>query len=788
MSNKRSWSISVRDLVEFALRSGNLGSSRDFVPSSAALLGTREHQRLQRSRPDGYKAEVTVSHRIETELLILTIKGRIDGILCSGDQLLIEEIKTTTGGVASDPDPLHWAQAKIYAHLYLDEHPAREVELQLTYADLETGALKEHHVRTTPQELKLFFENVLSVYLAWLEIEVRWLNTRDQSIQTLSFPFAQYRAGQRALAVAAYRTLARGGKLFAEAPTGIGKTVSVLFPAVRALGENRFSKIFYLTAKTVGRAVAEKAIAEMRIAGLRLRSLTLTAKEKLCVRDGQPCDVKTCPLALGYYDRLKAALRDLLSEENLTRPVVERISSRHQVCPFALALDAAPWVDAIICDYNYVFDPQAYLRQFFLESSGRYAFLIDEAHNLVERAREMFSAELEQSEILELKRALEDDIPACAAALRSISRYLTGLRKRIAEEQGIADEKATALQELPVGLLPLLERFLETAELWLSSNSPAVFRQQILDLYFQVSRFVRTAQLYDSHYVTIVRTAERHVDVRLFCLDPSLLLRQALDRGCSAIFFSATLRPMDYFKEILGGAAEDRVLELSSPFPTENLGVVVEDQIATKFRLREASFEQVARSIEVLLQSRQGNYLVYFPSYRYLNEVLARFQSYSNGVEILVQTPNMSENDRDAFIASFSIDRPRTLVGFAVMGGIFGEGIDLVGDRLVGAVVVGVGLPQVCLERELIRGYFQERNGLGFEYAYIFPGMNRVLQAAGRVIRSESDCGTVLLIDSRFRQSQYRQLLPPWWEVTHVRGVQEISNTALEFWRTHRTS
>ncbi len=448
-------SVQVRELVEFALRRGDLGGERDFVGPNRALAGTRGHQRLQRSRPAGYQKEVRLCHDIETADFILRIQGRIDGVLVTGEgerprepklpgesaeiraradarppaettEVLLEEIKTVQGGWDGEADPLHWAQAKIYGFIYAHANALEHLTIQLTYLDLDTGELTEFRNRFTLAELSAFFEDTTAIYLDWLRAQHQWCQQRDKSIRALDFPFPHYRPGQRRLAVAAYRLLARGGRLFLEAPTGIGKTISVLFPAVKALGEGKLERIFYLTARTVGRAVAEKALADLRRAGLRLRTLTLTAKEKICLQEGQPCDPLTCPFARGYYDRRKPAMRDALGREEITRPVLEAVSREHQVCPFELSLDLSTWVDVVVCDYNYVFDPRVYLRRHFAEEPGDYAFLVDEAHNLVDRAREMFSADLDTREIQDVRRALKQAVPRCA---RALSRLTSAMRK-----------------------------------------------------------------------------------------------------------------------------------------------------------------------------------------------------------------------------------------------------------------------------------------------------------------------------------------------------------------------
>jgi DNA excision repair protein ERCC-2 len=722
--------------------------------------------------------------------------------------VLLEEIKTVQGGWDHTADPLHWAQARLYGFIYAHDHALEQITLQLTYLDLDTGELTEFRNRFSVTELSAFFEQTTAIYLDWLRAHCHWRRRRDESIRSLTFPFARYRSGQRQLAVAAYRALARGGRLFLEAPTGIGKTMAVLFPAVKALGEGKLERIFYLTARTVGRAVAEKALADLRQAGLRLRTLTLTAKEKICMQEGQPCDPLTCPFARGYYDRCKPAMRAALARAEITRPVLEAIGREHQVCPFELSLDLSTWVDVIVCDYNYVFDPKVYLRRQFADEPGDYAFLVDEAHNLADRARDMFSADLDTGEIQNVRRALKQAVPRCAKALTRLTSALRRLagpatlpsepiapsdpsselnlfpaqsRARVSPAHPSASPPHT-IRDFPADLLPPLDDALKQAETWLARNQPADFRDHLLELYFRLRSFRRTAELYDERFVIITEPG-RSLRVRLFCLDPSFLLRQAQARGKAAVFFSATLTPIDYYRALLGGSPEDPWLQLPSPFPPEHLAVLVQDRIRTHLKARAGTLPDVAQAIASLVEGRPGNYLVYFPSYQYLAAVQEQFHALHPEAPILVQRPGMSEPEREAFLAAFAVGRGETLAGFAVMGGMFGEGIDLVGDRLIGAIVVGVGLPQLCVERDLICDYFQTQTGAGFDYAYTFPGMNRVLQATGRVIRSETDRGVVLLIDARFAEPRYRRLFPAWWQPTRASNAAEIRDALAKFWR-----
>jgi len=795
--------ISVRDLVEFVLRQGDLGGAREFVGSQRALAGIRGHQQIQRLRPTGYLTELPVEYCLETEEFTLHIRGRIDGLLITSQHVLLEEIKTIQGTWDHQPDPLHWAQAKFYAYMHAREHALPELDLQLVYLELPAGKVTEFRQTVAFAELSDFVVSTTAVYVDWLRERHHWCLARNASIATLTFPFPTYRPGQRELAVAAYRVLANGGRLFLAAPTGIGKTMSVLFPAAKALGEGKLERIFYLTARTVGRAIAEGALSALRRGGLKLRAVTLTAKDKVCVRNGRPCDLLTCPLALGYYDRIKPAIREALEREEITRGVLESVGLKHQVCPFELSLDVSVWADAIVCDYNYVFDPQVYLRRHFEEDGGAYAFLVDEAHNLVDRAREMFSADLEGKEILDVKRAIQQQAPRCAKALAQLQAAMrklgnpTGTQDKSfaasdpsvelnlfpAETAAIRKEEdlVSATPDFPDGLIEPLETALDEAESWLVKNQPAEFREALLGLYFKLHSCRRTAELYDERFVTLTENTH-NLKVRLFCLDPSRLLRKALARGKTAIFFSATLTPLNYYRTLLGGESGDPVLQLSSPFPSENLAVLIQDRIQTHFKGRTESIGDVVAAIGALVQGRHGNYLVYFPSYQYLHAVLQQFQATHPSVPVLFQRPGMTEPERDVFLAAFSVEHGETLVGFAVLGGIFGEGIDLVGERLIGAVIVGVGLPQLCIERNLIRDYFETHLGAGFEYAYTFPGMNRVLQAVGRVIRSDTDRGVVLLIDARFSEPRYRRLFPAWWKFVRVRQTAALNAAVRSFW------
>lgn len=780
MTEKAILKVPVQRLLEFVLRSGHLQSG--ILPgNNRAIEGVKAHKRVQKSRPEGYQAEVPLTYQIETDWVVLEIGGRADGIYEEEGTLTIEEIKSTLTPFAELEEgyPTHWAQAHTYAYIYAVQHGLSQVRVQLTYYQLDEEAVRSFFQTLTVEELTERFESLVRPFVHWQSVVGHWRDGRNRSIKELEFPFPHYRPGQRELAVASYRTIQTGSKLFAQAPTGIGKTIATLFPAVKALGEGQISQIFYLTAKTITREIAEKALDKMREGGLALKTVTLTAKEKICFRGEVLCDPEFCDYAQDYFDKVNGAVEDLFRHDDLNRSLIEEYAEKHRLCPFELALDVALAADCIICDYNYLFDPRVYLRRFFAEP-GDYAFLIDEAHNLVDRAREMFSAVLEKKPILDLRRATKEWEPKLSQDLQALNTYLIQLRKECEIE---GDGSRLIRQELPRELVTRVEAVHAEAELALMRNLPVALRDEVLEVYFAANTFLRVAEGYDERFVTYAERSGNDLRVKLFCLDPSRMLRESLKKGKAALFFSATLTPLDYFADILGGEEGDRRFRIPSPFPREHLCLLVADSIGTTYKAREFTYDKVVEAIAAMVRQRKGNYLVYLPSYKYMNEVAVRFHSVYPEIRMIYQQTGMSETEREEFLAAFSLENPDTLVGFAVMGGVFGEGIDLTGERLSGTAIVGVGLPQVCLEREIIRGYFADRNGLGFEYAYVFPGMNKVLQAAGRVIRTETDRGVVLLIDERFSYPAYRELFPAeWYPVTCARTPERIGKAVAAFW------
>jgi DNA excision repair protein ERCC-2 len=765
--------VSVRNLVEFVLRHGDLETG--FTGGSRMVEGIRAHQFLQKSRGTDYQPEVTLRTTYRQEDVVLEIHGRADGVIKNESGVTIEEIKSTSVDLELIDESfsiLHWAQAQCYAYFMAEQENLTDVGVQLTYIHLDTNETKTLTKMFRYEDLNEFFLGLVKRYLTWARRIHKWVELRNSSIRNLEFPYPWYRLGQRELVVAVYKTIKEGKRLFAQAPTGIGKTLGTIFPAVKCLAEGHSPPIFYLTAKTITRTVAENTLEMLRGQGLALKRLTITAKDKVCFCPECKCTPKECRYAKGYYDRVGAAVEEIFKGDNWDREHIERLAREFEVCPFEFSLDLSNWSDFIICDYNYVFDPRVYLKRFFLEG-GEYTFLIDEAHNLVDRAREMFSAELKKEEIHQLIRDVKIKEPVLAKRLQTINNHLGKLRKK-----GLEVEK-----DAPISLYSSLEKFLKEAEAVFKKEESPSWREKLEELYFTVHGFLRTAESYNERYVTYYKDSEQEFIIKLFCVDPSQRLAEALDRSRASVFFSATLSPIEYYIEILGGEVSSYKLKLGSPFPADNLCLIVHNRISTKYTQRISTVGEVAKSIASVVQAKTGNYLVYFPSYEYLREVTQNFCNLCPEVQVISQTPGMTEEARENFLGAFELDPRETLVGFALMGGIFGEGVDLTGERLLGAVIVGVGLPQIGPEREIIRSHFEARHRLGFEFAYMYPGMNKVLQAVGRVIRTEKDRGVVLLIDERFSRASYRGLYPKEWNpVQYIGDTTQIPCILQKFW------
>ncbi len=790
--------ISVRNLVEFILREGDIDNrTTGSMERDAMQQGSRIHRKLQKRMGSGYRAEVPLKHQCPCDGFILQVEGRADGILAEAGQVVIDEIKGVLRDLEQVREPVgvHLAQAKCYAYIYASQNELEEIGVQMTYCNLETEEIKRFRQQYRRQELELWFQDLIHAYEKWAGFQIAWRKERNESIRRTEFPFP-YRAGQRELAGDVYRTILRRKKLFIQAPTGVGKTMAVVFPTVRAIGENLGEKIFYLTAKTITRTVAEQAFQTLRSQGLLFKTITLTAKEKICFCEEAECNPDACPYAKGHYDRVNDAVFDLVTNDcGLTRSVLEAQAKKYQVCPFEMALDVSVWVDAVICDYNYVFDPNAHLKRFFSEGNkGGYLFLIDEAHNLVECGREMYSAEIYKEDILKIKRLVKAEDPKLAKRLEECNRQILEM-KRECESYMILNEMRGCAEE-PDGYqvvdsvshvsLKLLNVFGEL-EHYLEECQDTVKREEVLEFYFQIRNFLNIYDMLDENY-TVYTELERQgrFKLKLLCVNPAANLQTYLEQGNSTIFFSATLLPIHYYKKLLSVEKEDYAVYAESAFPVENRLLLLGTDVSTRYTMRgKEMYRKIAQYILQTIRAKKGNYMIFFPSYRFLEDVYEFFQAErkeEDEIECVIQTQHMGEEAREIFLETFEEEREESLAGFCVMGGIFSEGIDLTRDRLIGAVIVGTGLPQVCNDREILRSYFDSRNLSGFDYSYLYPGMNKVLQSAGRVIRTEEDRGVILLLDERFLRRQYQDTFPREWNGIQRCRLENLDEKLKTFW------
>ena len=686
MTAKEVFRISVRELAERAARAGDLGGG--FGSRSDAYEAIKRHQALQAARGPDYRREVPVSLTLETDLLVVKLGGRIDGVLTGPGRPVIEEIKTVTGDPEDfrhNPDPRHLAQARTYAWLYCLENGLEEAAVRLTYCRLGGGRLVEVEEILTRAELEAHFNALMTRYLAWAHRLAAWHRLRNESLSGLSFPYADYRGGQLDLVEAVFQTVEQGGRLLAEAPTGIGKTMAVLYPSVLSLGRGRASRIFYLTARTTGRLATQQALDELRSAGANLRSVSLTAKSKICFRPDAACKGEECEYARGYYDRLDSALESLGGMENFTRETVETAARKYGLYPFELSLDLALEADCVVGDYNYVFDPRAGLKRFQREPTSGHVLLVDEAHNLAERAREMFSADLSEAALVDLAGLIGDRYPGLTAALEDLTDRLDGSYPDLIVGSAQADE------EPPAWLGPLIDEYLCSAAEALREGGPPTLRDLLAQSYFDLAAFRRALDWFDYKYASLAVRDRDGLNMKLFCLDPSARLAAVHGRAGASVFFSGTLTPADYYGDLLGCGEEARRLSLPSPFPAENLCLLVCPTVSTVYRRRAQTASRVAALLSGLVRPRPGNYLFFFPSYQYLDLIHAAFTAENPGLTVIRQRPGLSEQGRIDFLDRFQEGNGSSLVGFAVMGGVFGEGVDLAGDRLTGAALVGVG-------------------------------------------------------------------------------------------------
>ena len=772
--------ISVRNLVEFILRNGDLVSGSGTSDKEAMLKGSRLHRKIQKQMGSHYQPEVSLKKDIEYDDLILRVEGRADGIFSQDDRFCIDEIKGVYKNLELMEEPVlvHRAQALCYAWIYLDEHELEKIDIQMTYAHLDTEVIKRFRETLTRAELKQWYEELTDSYHKWLAYQIEWREKRNESMKKLEFPF-EYRKGQRKMVSGIYHAISKKEQIFIQAPTGVGKTMSAVFPAVRAIGQGMAETVFYLTARTITRTVAQDAFEILRDRGLLFKVVTITAKEKLCFCDKPECDPEKCPYAKGHYDRINDAVYELwTTEQSFDRETLLRHAQKWQVCPFELSLDLAVWMDGVICDYNYVFDPNVYLKRFFGENvSGNYLFLIDEAHNLVDRGREMYSASISLDDVIETRKFVKPYSQKLWKKLGKVKKQMEELKQNCGEWK--VQENAGVL---PISLLSVQGEMDQLLE-----EPPAQeVVDGILDFYFAVRNFLNISELVDDNYVVYAAFDDNgRFYLKLFCVNPAENLQKYLDKGNSTVFFSATLLPLQYYRKMLSTRSENFGMYVESPFEQKKRCLMICRDVSSKYTRRGyEEYRKIAEYIARMSWQKKGNYMVFFPSYRLMEDVYQVYQDEFSvsWVRCISQHASMTELEREEFLEEFTEETEETLVGFCVMGGIFSEGIDLIGDRLMGAAVVGTGLPQVNCEREILKGYYDEKGEQGFDYAYRYPGMNKVLQAAGRVIRTKEDTGAILLMDERFLNRDYRNLFPREWNDACTCTLGNVEKHLQAFW------
>ena len=747
-----SYCVAVRALCEFCAKVGDLDLR--FTPSPTAQEGISGHQRVVGRRGPDYEAEIS----LEGQFGPLQVRGRADGYDPRLNRL--EEIKTHRGDLARQPDnhrQLHWAQAKVYGWLLCQQRQLAAIDLALVYLDVDSDTQTVIEQPCSAAELEQFFNDLCTRFLHWAEQQSQRVALRDSGLQALAFPHGQFRRGQRELAETVYKAVSTGRCLMAQATTGIGKSLGTLFPLLKAVVPQQLDKIYFLTAKTPGRALALEALQQVQASApaLALRSLELVARDKACEFPGTACHGEACPLAKGFYDRLPAARQAAQAVAILDKAAVREIAQAHQVCPYYLGQEMARWVDVLVADYNYYFDQSALLHGLAQVNQWRLAVLVDEAHNLVERARQMYSASLDQWQLHSLRRSKPAGI---GSALDRLNRQWNALHKAQVAPYRVVDE-------LPEAFLKALQQCIGQIQEQLNQQ-PAGIDPAVLQFFFQALQFVRVSELYDAHFLFDIskREGPGKRSLSTLCLRnvvPAAQIGPRMAAARSATLFSATLGPRRYYADLLGMPADTGWLEVASPFAAEQLSVQLVSQVSTRFQHRAASLAPIVALIASQYAAEPGNYLAFFSSFEYLQQVAERLADEHPDIPQWRQASGMDEGQRQAFLDRFVVQGRG--VGFAVLGGAFGEGVDLPGTRLIGAFVATLGLPQVNPVNEQIKQRMNRLFGAGFDYTYLYPGVQKVIQAAGRVIRGTEDRGTVMLIDDRFAEPRVQAMFPAWW-------------------------
>jgi len=790
--------MSVRSLCEGACHRGDLGGYFS-ADGDTAVDGGAIHRKLQSEAGGFYNPEVTLTNTTLFDGLYFTVSGRADGVIRHPDGLEVDEIKCVHSAEFYAPLPreVYLAQMKCYAYFLALREELPEIRGRLTYYHAETKKIKYFHYRFTTEELRAHYEELLASIVRFAHLTVRRKIEVLPSAAWVKFPYPELREGQELMIRESFSAIRKGKRLFVEAPTGTGKTMSSLYPAVRALGSGEIDKIFYLTAKASTRREAYRAASLLFETGAKLKAVVITAKEQLCQCQGgmkaddgrNHCNGEDCERARGYYDRRDEALLELLESRNgFPRQIIVETAKKYGICPYELSLDLSEYCDIVICDYNYAFDPSVYFRRYFGEGGKgeKYAFLIDEAHNLADRARDMYSAVLCRSEFEGALSALQGE-PKLLEYFSSVMISIGRLRELCREEMvkdAEGNEQGFYLCRSPLtNLNTELEIFRRRIDFWLKQHEESPLFGVLYPLSSHVRKYLSVNEFFDDGFLTYVELSHGDLTVKTYCLDPSPIMDALLNRAKASILFSATLTPPEYFCDVLGGAKRAESISLPSPFDTENLGVAVADYLSTRFDDREKNDARYASVIAATVSAKAGNYIAYFPSYELLDRVKTAFCRKYPKVEVIVQKQGMGLREKEEFLQAFREDRGHLRVGFCVLGGAFSEGVDLPGSRLIGSIVFGVGIPGLSNERNMIQEYFDREEGQGYDYAYTYPGMTRVLQAVGRVIRQESDCGVAVLVDDRYATPKYRAMFPSHWQgVQYAGNARSLAEIMRRFW------
>lgn len=755
-------SVSVRNLIEFVYSGGDIDNR--YANVLRAKDGVAAHQYVQKGYGAGAKAEVSVSYTEVLDDVELILSGRIDGLFIDEDnKVTIDEIKSTSKDIIGleAPADIHLLQAKFYAFMYAYDAGVENISVMITYINPLDKTTKIFNFTYDTCQLKDEVTNVILLYLDYLNKINSIKQNKDESINNLSFPYP-FRKGQRNIVKNVYKTLTENKNLFLHAPTGSGKTLSVLFPSLKYIA-GKDAKIFYLSSKGTQKNAAAEAVNILSNNGLNVKTVIIDAKEKVCLNDKVSCNPEDCEYAREYYDKIKEIIYKLLQgNDMITREVIAAYAEEHKVCPFELSLDISLFCDIIICDYNYCFDPIASFKRYF-EESGEYIFLVDEAHNLSERGRGMYSADIKKDELLKSRK----NIKSYKSLYSSLGKINASLNKILKYD----DKQITEIDSKD-DVFTSIRNFMNSADKYAVQHG--ALPDEMLDIYLTILRFYKLMQLAGKSHIFYYDKAEKAL--KLYCLDASIYLAESMKKSSSSILFSATLIPTDYFMRISGGQPDDYVMVCASPFDEANLKVIAACNIELTYKKRNDNISRIIAYINAVITHKQGNYMAFFPSIEFMNMVYDAYIKQYGEENLIIQKSAMSEDERAEFISRFN-ESGSALCAFAVLGGSFAESIDLTGERLIGCIVVSVGLPKVCYEREKLKQHY-DKEGSGFDYAYLYEGMNKIMQAGGRVIRTENDKGILLLIDSRFNWGKYKALSQKTWpNIAYTYDYEGFSKT-----------